>query len=174
MVRFKNRYICFEVQFQLACEGTVSAAAKAARDRQHQLPNVSARNITSLIRDQVGLNFGDSGAGHIVSGVQVKYFSPQTRMGIIKVPRDHYQMVWAALTLTTQLNKHPCIIRVWHVSGTIKKSQRAAIRVNRDLIIAWYSQQAELAKVGAASATGEGTLSGLLQESETQISAIDG
>lgn len=64
----------------------------------------------------------------------VKYFSAATSTAIIRVSRDHYRLVWAALTFTTRLSKpvdQACIIQVVRVSGTIKKSEEAAIRLAR-------------------------------------------
>lgn len=46
-------------------------------------------------------------------------------------------MVWAALTFTTRLPKpvdEPCVIQVVRVSGTIRKSEEAAIRLARQSI----------------------------------------
>ncbi|KAJ1941703.1 RNA-binding protein pop5 [Kickxella alabastrina] len=94
MVRFKNRYICFEVLQHNQCNALGGVGKPSSDQRQHAFI-LSTRNINSLVREQVKLNFGDLGAGHIASGFQVKYFSSQTRMGIIKVPRDHCQMAIA-------------------------------------------------------------------------------
>lgn len=61
----------------------------------------------------------------------VKYFSPATSAAIIRVSRDHYRLVWAALTFITNLPKslnQPCVVQVVRVSGTIKKAEEEAIR----------------------------------------------
>jgi ribonuclease P/MRP protein subunit POP5 len=62
----------------------------------------------------------------------VKYFSPATSTAIVRVSRDHYRLVWAALTFSTQLPKpvfqQPCVFQVVKVSGTIRKAEEAAIR----------------------------------------------
>ncbi|KAJ2886524.1 RNA-binding protein pop5 [Coemansia aciculifera] len=171
MVRLKNRYICFELQSQTQADGTDSLERAAASQRSHEA--LSTRTIHAFVREQIKLNFGDSGAGLVLSGLQVKYFSSQTRMGILRVPRDHCQMVSAALALTTMVSKRPCNIRVRHVSGTIKKCQRAAIRTDRELIVAWHLKQQALAKAGAATITGDHALQTMLKESESQISALE-
>ncbi|KAJ2897023.1 RNA-binding protein pop5 [Coemansia aciculifera] len=171
MVRLKNRYICFELQSQAQIEGTDSTERASGNQRSHEAP--SARSVHALVREQIKLNFGDSGAGLVLSGLQVKYFSPQTQMGILRVPRDHCKMVSAALALTTLANKRPCSIRVRHVSGTIKKCQGAAIRTNRELIVAWHLKQQALSKAGAATVTGDHALQSMLSESESQISALE-
>ncbi|KAJ2798547.1 RNA-binding protein pop5 [Coemansia helicoidea] len=168
MVRFKNRYICFEILLE------PSDAARAPRqDQQQALPALSAKAASQLIRDSVKLGFGDSGAGHVLMGTQVKYFGAHTRMGIAKVPRDHCKMVLAALTLATHVGKHPCVVCVRHVSGTIKKCQKAAIRLDRELIVAWHQRQRALAMAGGALPVADSALSQLLQESASQISALE-
>lgn len=61
----------------------------------------------------------------------VKYFSQATSTAIIRVSRDHYRLVWAALTFITRLPEpvdQPCVIQVVRVSGTIKKAEEEAIR----------------------------------------------
>jgi ribonuclease P/MRP protein subunit POP5 len=60
----------------------------------------------------------------------VKYFSPATSTAIIRVSRDHYRLVWAALTFTSQLPKigQPCVLQVVRVSGTIRKAEEEAVR----------------------------------------------
>ena len=67
----------------------------------------------------------------------VNYYSPSTSTAIIRCPRDHYAMVWAALTYITRLPKPidiPVVIRVIRVSGTIKKAEEEVIRRSQLII----------------------------------------
>ncbi|KAJ1851728.1 RNA-binding protein pop5 [Coemansia sp. RSA 1822] len=147
MVRFKNRYVCFEIMLE----------PSHASDTAQPLV-MTNQDILRLVRENVKLNFGDSGAGLILAGMQVKHFNPHTRLGIIKVPRDHIKMVTATLALITRAKKTPCALRVRHTSGTIKKCQKSAIRTDRELILA-YHKDANVAQ--------------LLRDSESQISALE-
>lgn len=55
----------------------------------------------------------------------VKYLSNPTSTAVICVSRDHYRLVWAALSLMNRLPKpinQECVIRVIKVSGTIRKA----------------------------------------------------
>ncbi len=73
----------------------------------------------------------------------VKYLSPATSTAIVRVSRDHHRLVWAALTFTTHLPKpvdEPCVIQVVRVSGTIRKSEEAAVRLARTAIKRAQSQ----------------------------------
>ena len=80
----------------------------------------------------------------------VKYFSNATSTFIIRVSRDHYRLVWAALSFTTKLppGAKPCVMRVVRVSGTIRKAEEEAIRRARDSAL--RAQQA----LNSASAVG--------------------
>ena len=60
------------------------------------------------------------------------YLSTATSTAIIRVSRECYRLVWCALSFATQLPKPlntPCVFQVLRVSGTIRKSEEAAIRL---------------------------------------------
>lgn len=58
----------------------------------------------------------------------VKYLSPTTSTVIIRVAREHYRTLWAALTLLRKVGGHECIARVVHVSGKEKSAKPSAVR----------------------------------------------
>lgn len=71
----------------------------------------------------------------------VKYLSNATSTFILQCSRDHYRLVWAALTMMNRVptkrgSGSPCIFRVVRVSGTIKKVEQEAVRRARLLVIA--------------------------------------
>lgn len=160
MVRVKNRYMCLDIKLW-----------QDDQKRPDSFP-LSARSINGFLREQIKTNFGDLGAGLVLSGMQVKYFSPKTNVAILKVPRDHCRMVATTLSLATQIHKRPCSVYAVHISGTIKKCQRAAIRMDRERIIAWYKSQ-QAPNKDASLITSDHTLRTLLKESESQISALE-
>ncbi|PVU97669.1 hypothetical protein BB561_000410 [Smittium simulii] len=92
-------------------------------------------DIDSLIRSFVAENFGDIGNGLLLEKLNVKYFSPVTKLGIIRVPRDNAQFLTAILVMINKIKNNKCRIFVVHVSGTIKKCQLAAIEFDRTLIL---------------------------------------
>lgn len=60
------------------------------------------------------------------------YLSTVTSTAIIRVSRECYRLVWAALSFTTQLPKPvntPCVFQILRISGTIRKSEEEAIRL---------------------------------------------
>ncbi|KAI6108902.1 hypothetical protein EDD16DRAFT_1711705 [Pisolithus croceorrhizus] len=135
MVRFKNRW--FLVEFI-----TVSTESS-------QQPSLDNKQIYSALRQSVVSNFGDTGWGAVgtsltgmsshslkslLSDCAVKYFSPTTNICIIRVARDEHKLAWGAITLLTSVNGVRIIPHVVHVSGTIKHTQLAAIKHNREVI----------------------------------------
>ncbi|KAI9002123.1 hypothetical protein DFJ74DRAFT_613636 [Hyaloraphidium curvatum] len=116
MVRFKNRYLVIEVVFP---------------DGPHTLLDVHAGTVANVIRDSLEMNFGEWGAATAAMSLSVKYYSAHTNIGIVRVARDHFRLIWGALTFITKLKNRDCIVRVIHVSGTIKKAQLATIRYDK-------------------------------------------
>ena len=47
----------------------------------------------------------------------VKYFSPQTSVGIIRVSREHHKVAWAALTMLTSIDGVRYLPNLVHLSG---------------------------------------------------------
>ncbi|KAJ3202546.1 hypothetical protein HDU67_000434 [Dinochytrium kinnereticum] len=119
MVRFKNRYLLFEVTF---ADGLI-------RESLH------GGSLASVIKDSLELNFGDFGMGYTAQNFTVKYFSPYTGIGIVRVARDHFKMMWAAMTFVSQIKGNKCMINVIHVGGTIKQVQLQAIEHDKTQIL---------------------------------------
>lgn len=88
----------------------------------------------------------------------VKYLSHATSTFILRVHKPHYRMVWTALTVMDHVpvrDGKPCVFRVVHVSGTIRKIEEEAIRRARDMMLAVKDQ---------AGAKNNGALAALLSE----------
>lgn len=64
----------------------------------------------------------------------VKYFSSATSTGILRITRENYRILWAALTFINELYGQPAVFRVVRVSGTIRKAEVAAIKLSEETI----------------------------------------
>ncbi|KAI1208382.1 Rpp14 family protein [Annulohypoxylon truncatum] len=113
-------------------------------------PTTDQLNQASLlrgIRAEVANLFGDYGSGAIEGGnLGVKYFSHATSTFILRISRSSYRLVWTALTFMNSIpikNGKPCVFRVVHVSGTMRKVEEEAIRRARDLIFAAQNDHKE-------------------------------
>lgn len=95
---------------------------------------VNARNLTQMFKDEMEELHGDLGAGSIMTTLNVKYFSPVTSTGIVRVGRQFLREFWTALSHITDVDNTPCVINVVHVSATIKKCEIAAIERNREIV----------------------------------------
>ncbi|KAK9447496.1 ribonuclease P/MRP protein subunit [Limtongia smithiae] len=89
--------------------------------------------VQAAVRDCVNRSFGDLGAGLVRATLAMKYFSPATSTGIIRVARDHFRIVWAALTLLTEIEGVRVVATVEHVSGTMRKCEKVVIQKNREI-----------------------------------------
>lgn len=93
------------------------------------------KTITQVIRRNILNNFGDDGLSSVNNSLNVKYFSPKTRICIIRVARNYKDILHSTLTLMTNIHNTQVCIRVIRVSGTIKKIQECAISYDRQLMV---------------------------------------
>ncbi|KAK1069308.1 RNA-binding protein pop5 [Friedmanniomyces endolithicus] len=139
MVRIKHRYLLVNILYPDTKHSQLAPATKPGDNVpytvQFRRPSPDQMNgglLMRLIRDGVVELFGDYGSGKIAGSLQVvKYFSSATSTAIIRVSREHYRLVWSALTFTTRLPRpvdQPCVFQVVRVSGTIRKAEEEAIR----------------------------------------------
>ncbi|WVF70814.1 hypothetical protein IAT40_005608 [Kwoniella sp. CBS 6097] len=117
--------------------------------------------------------FGDEGWGRIASSFRVLYHSPLTSITFLRIARNHYRLLWSALTFLTTLpasspksvlsstsaNGQVAVIpRVIAVSGTIRKLQNRGISYHRSIVGAIIShsqeQQQQLSLNGAGAGAG--------------------
>ncbi|PSN61970.1 hypothetical protein BS50DRAFT_650372 [Corynespora cassiicola Philippines] len=133
MVRVKNRYLVVNLLYP------TSSTASNSKDALPELVQFHAPTpdafhtgqLMRVIRDGINELFGEYGMGMAGTSLKVNYWSPATSTAIIRCPREHYQMVWAALTFITRLPRPvdaPVVVRVVRVSGTIKKAEEEVIR----------------------------------------------
>ncbi|OJD40365.1 rpp14 family protein [Diplodia corticola] len=141
MVRLKHRYLLVEFLYPSPAASPAKPATSLPHVVQFHQPSsdkLTAGLLIKTIRDGIVELFGDYGAGVTGGTLQVKYFSPATSTAIIRVARDHYRLVWAALSFITRL-PHPvnqdCVAHVVRVSGTIRKAEEEAIRRAKQAIL---------------------------------------
>lgn len=152
MVRYKARYLLFDVLYPeepslLAVSSSTQAHIEFNSPSD---PTITPAHLATLIREGLAHQFGDWGAG-VAGNISVKYFSPQTSKGIVRVSRDHYRLVWTVLTLMKELRGRPVVIRVVRVGGTIKKVEKEAIR----------RAKLDIVRFGGAAGGKTGTLVGI-------------
>lgn len=170
MVRIKYRYLL--VNFfspENEDEPPKSHGAASVPDsvalRCPSLDSLTPSMLMRTLREQIGKIFGDYGAGKTASSLKsmffilylsgffkdslryvpciVLYLSTATSTAIVRSSREHYRMVWAALTLMKYLpgmNKAdqtsiPVVMQVVRVSGTIRKAEEEVIRRARAMIV---------------------------------------
>ena len=161
MVRIKERYLLVNIIYP------PDAPSKDRKNLpgfvlQHQptVEKLTPQLLLKAVRAEIGQLFGDYGLGALgghLSGksyitqktchtgarhtefTTVKYLSLATSTFILRCSRDHYKMLWAALTVMDHVpvkDGRPCIFRVVRVCGTIRKAEEEAIRQARALVLA--------------------------------------
>ncbi|KAF2754427.1 hypothetical protein EJ05DRAFT_541035 [Pseudovirgaria hyperparasitica] len=139
MVRIKNRYLL--INFLYPTPSKASAKEPLPDVVYFQQPSSDALTpqfLIRLIRDGILEMYGEYGAGAVGSGLKVNYLSAATSTAIIRAPRNHYRLVWGALSFITKLPapvSQQCVIRVVRVSGTIRKSEDEVIRRAKETIM---------------------------------------
>ncbi|KAG0299521.1 hypothetical protein BGZ98_009964 [Dissophora globulifera] len=192
MVRFKNRYLLFEIVYADTPLGwssipapivSASEAPHYSDDSDHspfgdtgrnncRLPSLANKDLMYAIKDSIAENFGDYGAGITQRPLTLKYFSPHTNIGILRISREEVHIVWGALTFIRELKGKPCMIKVLHTSGniiilayndadlmtlhgrTIRNCQLTTIRYDRDRIMYLRNQAQRLKDVQTVTQLG--------------------
>jgi ribonuclease P/MRP protein subunit POP5 len=141
MVRVKNRYLVANILFPSSSPSTTTKLATL----QFHGPtpsHITIPHLLSQIRANISALFGDYGLGVTSSSLKMIYFSPATSTFIIRCPRAHFRLIWAALTCVERLpgvrrgeDGVGCVIRVVRVSGTIKKAEEDVVRRARREIV---------------------------------------
>ncbi|KAI8616285.1 hypothetical protein BC830DRAFT_1041895, partial [Chytriomyces sp. MP71] len=120
-MRFKNRYLSFQM---------ITDPKHARTIHEFLTPS----HIATALKASLQTLFGDMGMG-LTAALSVKYYSPMTGVGIVRVQRDMCKQVWAALTMLTEVQGVKCLLSVFHVSGTIKQAQISTIQHDKDLLL---------------------------------------
>ncbi|KAI1647911.1 Rpp14 family protein [Daldinia loculata] len=149
MVRIKERYLLVKILYPNELGGR-SDIPDVVVINQPTTDQLNPAGLLRGIRAEVASLFGDYGSGLIEGGnLGVKYFSHATSTFILRISRSSYRLVWAALTFMSSVpvkNGKPCVFRVVHVSGTMRKAEEEAIRRARNLIFAAENGHKEKAR----------------------------
>ena len=80
--------------------------------------------LQGCIRDSVQENFGDLGAGGVLSSLRIQHWSPQACACLVRVERAHASMLRAALTLVRFAQREPVRLTVTRVAGNARNARR--------------------------------------------------
>jgi ribonuclease P/MRP protein subunit POP5 len=114
MVRFKQRYLLFNVVREGKCDG------------------VSVSEILGALRRNMERVLGSWGYGALRASLSIKYWNPDTGMLIIRVARDHFRQGWFAVTSITEIKDRRCALTCMHVGGTIRVVKKTLLRYQLD------------------------------------------
>ena len=69
-------------------------------------------------------NFGDLGAGGVLSSLRIQHWSPQACACLVRVEHAHASMLRAALTLVRFAQREPVRLTVTRVAGNARNARR--------------------------------------------------
>ena len=194
VMRFKNRYYLVELLWESVQGGGGSAASASAASiaasstgasaasavsaggpASNRVVDVSLQSysLQSALREAFGQLFGEFVLGRVNQSLQVRYLNTLTNTAIIRVARADHRALALALLFLKELKGKAILIKTIHVSGTIRKCQIAAIKMQKQSMEQLRKQleaaapppptaTATPAATGAAAATPAPTLSSVL------------
>ncbi|CEG85106.1 RNA-binding protein pop5 [Rhizopus azygosporus] len=155
MVRFKHRWILFQVNQDPVIENGQIVYPRTSLRLNDQM-------ISRAIYNQIEIYYGQFGKG--LGSVAVKWYNPDTRIGIMRIPRDYTNMYLSTMFYMNKVASVPCSISILRVSGTIIFVQTAAIEWDRTYYI---REQEEAEKKGQHYSSAE-----KIEASKKQITSI--
>mmetsp|Transcript_58581 Transcript_58581/g.66795 ORF Transcript_58581/g.66795 Transcript_58581/m.66795 type:complete len:154 (+) Transcript_58581:34-495(+) len=120
MVRFKNRYIVVELR---------------TRDANSSLFSLTSQHFRNSIRDAIDDNFGLLGAAKCHQSLNIKFWDPLTKLAIIRIARDHAQILQQTLLFISSINNQEVQFNTIYVGATIKHCEMNC----REFINRWLS-----------------------------------
>lgn len=63
---------------------------------------------------------------HYACPLTVKHWNPETGIGMLKIARTHFRLLWAAVTFIVDVSGHNAVIRVIHVGGSMRLCYKSA------------------------------------------------
>ena len=83
--------------------------------------------LQGCIRDSVQENFGDLGAGGVLSSLRIQHWSPQACACLVRVERAYASLLRAALTLVRFALREPVRLTVTRVAGNARNARRLMV-----------------------------------------------
>lgn len=139
MVRQKSRWLLIRIDLEdqvksIKDTSTASLLEGAAVKKKKEDPAASSsriqlekKNIFHALRIMIEESFGIARSG-IIDDIQVRLYSSEARLAIVKVPRDDCDLVRSAVTFLTQIQEEPVTAVVLATNGSARTAKVAAMR----------------------------------------------
>ncbi|ORX56882.1 homoserine kinase [Hesseltinella vesiculosa] len=121
------------ILFELEQDPVISSQTNTPTDSKIPL-DVSDADIVHAMRAAMATTYGDFGSG-ILKSLQLKWFNPDTRTGILRAPRDPVDMVLSSLFFIKKVGSAACHFRCLQSSGTLIHIQKYAIERDQRLYL---------------------------------------
>eukprot|EP01006_Ploeotia_vitrea_P059017 TRINITY_DN70875_c0_g1_i1.p1 TRINITY_DN70875_c0_g1~~TRINITY_DN70875_c0_g1_i1.p1 ORF type:complete len:168 (+),score=13.97 TRINITY_DN70875_c0_g1_i1:86-589(+) len=165
MVRIKHRWFLCEMVFPdlysiheeedntaLIVESNATAFGRVKEKKKaiaNKVEEITEGHLTQAVRRRMERTFGTYAKGSLAGGFRVKYFNNESGLFIVKTPREQSVMVRNAITLTTRVHAIPCILRCFHVGGSIEQCKKVALEYDQKSL----TKKANLKRLREANVT---------------------
>lgn len=133
-MRLKYRFFVVQVDFEAAA---LSSAA----------PSLAPSDLFAALKASLAENYGEVGAGAAAQLLACLYYSPVTRLAILRGPAPLEAQVHAAVALVRAVRKTPAALRVLQVVSSRRTLRAAMEHVQESLVAAMRSSAARDALV---------------------------
>ncbi|KAF9600699.1 hypothetical protein IFM89_011370 [Coptis chinensis] len=89
---------------------------------------VTSYNVTKAVKDSILLNFGECGLATTMGSFSVTYVNPITKLCIMRVSRETFQNVWAAITMVRIIGNCPVTFNLLDSTGSLKVLKSTALK----------------------------------------------
>jgi ribonuclease P/MRP protein subunit POP5 len=121
MVRIKNRYLLVECVW-----GPLRDMSMV------EVPTSS--HFYDATRNEIQTLFGVYGIGLLTTSLMVKYTNMETNLVLFRCLRDYSKMIWSALARITNIAGRDVLLRILHVSGTVRSCRKYALEHNKSIL----------------------------------------
>lgn len=137
MVRHKSRWLLVAVESEENVKNLVSPTISNNTTTTTNINRIG-KEAPLLLADKNGLfhsiritmqdAFGIAVAG-IIEDIQVRLYIPDSKLALIKVPRDASDLVRSAITLLTKVNDESIVATVISTNGSARTAKLATLRL---------------------------------------------
>ena len=107
-MRYKQRFFVCQLDFEAGADGAAASSATTTSD------------IFNALRVSVSEAFGDAGLGRMTLSLAVKYYSPVTRLCVIRGPLSCAAELHASIALVKACRRAPAALRTLQVCGSVR------------------------------------------------------
>mmetsp|Transcript_2758 Transcript_2758/g.4284 ORF Transcript_2758/g.4284 Transcript_2758/m.4284 type:complete len:187 (-) Transcript_2758:521-1081(-) len=139
MVRHKTRWLLVRFDYEpdvvygsqrpstATNEAVFYGGRRDTEVRRSGIDAITRKDVFKTLQESILFNFGISASG-AAQDTQVRLYDSKTRLAMIRVPREFCNLIRAAITFITIIQKNPVIVRCISVNSCARTAKMVAIK----------------------------------------------